>query len=219
MSRIAIHCRPILPRTRFFASSANTVTKKRQSRYFSIGLLAKKPKKFSSGATTEPDAGVVGEPLHADEHPVEEELRGKRRDREIEPLDAQARHAEQDADERRHQPAEQDAPEHRQRRNVDGENLQRNHDAGAELVGAVGADRHERAAAERELAAIAGEDVQADRGERQDQERNEDGAQQIFAAQRPDLERVEHRDADEREDQQGPERDAILANREDRHVG
>jgi hypothetical protein len=37
--------------------------------------------------------------------------------------------------------------------------------------------------------------------------------------QRPDLIGVEHRNADEGEREQNPQRDAILADRKDRHVG
>ena len=56
-------------------------------------------------------------------------------------------------------------------------------DAHHEVVGRVGADRHEGAGAERDLAAVADQDVQADGGERQDQERDQDRAEQVFAAQ------------------------------------
>ncbi len=115
--------------------------------------------------------------------------------------------------------AEQDAPEHRQWRDIDSEYLKRNADAGAELVGAVGADRHEGAAPERKLAAITGQNIESHGGERQDQERNEDSANKIFTAERPDLEGVEHRDADKGKQQQSGERDTILADRKDRHVG
>ncbi len=127
---------------------------------------------------------VVGEPLHADEHPVEEELGRQRRHGQIQALDAQAGDAEQDADDGRHQAAEQDRGQHRQRRNGDlrAEPVERQVHARGELVGAVGADRHERAAAERDLAAVADQNVHADGRERQDQERNEDGAQQVVAA-------------------------------------
>ena len=91
--------------------------------------------------------------------------------------------------------------------------------ASDEFVGAIGADRHEGAAAKRKLAAIAGEDIEADGRERQDEERNEDGAQEILAAKRPDLKRVEQRHADEGGGEQNPKRDAILADRKYRHVG
>ena len=37
MSRMAIHARPIAPRTRFFASRANTHTKESTRKYFSTG--------------------------------------------------------------------------------------------------------------------------------------------------------------------------------------
>ncbi len=157
---------------------------------------------------------VVGEPLHTREHPVEEELRCKRGDSEIEALDTETRNAEQDADKGRHQTAEQDRRQNRQRRNLQRHDL----DAGAELVGAIGADRHEGAAAERKLAAIAGEDVEADGSERQDQERDEDRANEILAAERPDVEVRHHRHANEDEGEQHPQRDPILTDREHLHV-
>ena len=43
-----------------------------------------------------------------------------------------------------------------------------------EVVRREGADRHERRGAERELARVAGEDVEAERREREDQERDQD---------------------------------------------
>ena len=43
---------------------------------------------------------------------------------------------------------------------------------GRQLVAGVGADAHEGAGAEREQAGIAGEDVEPDRREREDQERD-----------------------------------------------
>ncbi len=55
------------------------------------------------------------------------------------------------------------------------------------------------AAAERKLAAIAGENIETNRRERQDQKRNENRTQEVFAAKRPYLKRVEQRHADEGE--------------------
>ena len=52
---------------------------------------------------------------------------------------------------------------------------------GRELVRRVGADRHEAAGAERDLAAIADQQVEADRGEREDQERDQDRPQPVLA--------------------------------------
>ena len=48
--------------------------------------------------------------------------------------------------------------------------------AGPQLVGRVRADGHERAAAERDLAAIADKNVYADSGECEDQEGQQNGA-------------------------------------------
>ena len=53
-------------------------------------------------------------------------------------------------------------------------------DAHHEVVGRVGADRHEGAGAERDLAAVADQDVEAERGEREDQERDQDRAEQVL---------------------------------------
>ena len=101
---------------------------------------------------------VVGEPLDAQERPVEEELRRQGRDGEIEALDAQdwacrtgcrpppPRSRQQEADQM-----------------VEARQPQR------EIVGGIGADRHEGAGAERDLAAIAHQHVEPDRGQRQDQ--------------------------------------------------
>jgi len=44
------------------------------------------------------------------------------------------------------------------------------------LVGRIGADGHERAAAERDLTAIADKNVYADSGECEDQERQQNGS-------------------------------------------
>ena len=55
-------------------------------------------------------------------------------------------------------------------------------DAHHEVVGRVGTDRHEGAGAERDLAAVADQDVQPERGEREDQERNQDRAEQVVGA-------------------------------------
>ena len=65
-----------------------------------------------------------------------------------------------------------------------------------EIVGGVGADRHEAAGAERELAAIAGQDVEPDRGERQDQHRDQHlGVEILVGEQRHDQEREQRRRA------------------------
>ena len=55
MSRIAIHSRPMWPRTRFFASSAKTITKARQKRYFCTGVSIGQPNTCSPPTLTEPD--------------------------------------------------------------------------------------------------------------------------------------------------------------------
>jgi hypothetical protein len=55
---------------------------------------------------------VVGEPLDAQEGPVEEELRRQRRHREVQALDAQRRDAEQHARRRGAHAAQQDRHDH-----------------------------------------------------------------------------------------------------------
>ena len=67
-------------------------------------------------------------------------------------------------------------------------------DAHHEVVGRVGADRHEGAGAERDLPAVAHQDVQAERGERQDQERDQDRAEHVLVG--------EQRHRDEGDDEQ-----------------
>ena len=74
----------------------------------------------------------------------------------------------------------------------------------------IGADRHESARAERHLAAITHEDVQPDRREREDEERDQDRAEEVVA-------RHERHDA-EREDEECDHHDPVLHDREQLHV-
>src|SRR6266404_330741 len=90
--------------------------------------------------------------------------------------------------------------------------------AGPQLVSRVRADGHERAAAERDLAAIADENVYADSGECEDQEGQQNGAQQIVAAERPNVESCQQRHPDEGDTEQDGERYTVLTDREDRHI-
>ncbi len=55
MSRIAIHWRPMAPRTRFLASRLNTTTSASTKRYLSSALCTGRPKKCSGGTDTLPD--------------------------------------------------------------------------------------------------------------------------------------------------------------------
>src|SRR5262249_24558744 len=143
---------------------------------------------------------VVGEPFDARERPLEEELGGQRRDREIKPLDAQRGESEQEADQHRHHAGEQEDQD-----DVGLRQPQR------EIVGGVGADRHEAAGAERELAAIAGEDIEPYRGDRENEYRDQHLGIKILAG--------EQRHPEERERDQDDDRPAILRDREDRLVG
>jgi hypothetical protein len=104
MSRMAIHSRPMAPRTRFLASRASTSIA-RQNRYLLVALSMGMPSTCRLLTDTEPEA-VVGEPLDAQEHPVAEELRGQRGHGQVQALDAQAGQAEQDAEERGAQAAQ-----------------------------------------------------------------------------------------------------------------
>src|ERR1700682_6766993 len=87
-----------------------------------------------------------------------------------------------------------------------------------QLVGRGGAARHAFAAAERDLAAIADKKVYADRGECEDQEGQQNGAQQIVAAERPNVEVGQQRHANESDTEQDGKRYTVLADREDRHI-
>ncbi len=143
---------------------------------------------------------VVAQPAPFVEQPHQKELRRERRDREIESLDAQARQPEQHAhgggDEARQQKHD-DQIELRYRRH--------------QLEGRVGAHPHEGPGPERELAAIAGEDVEPERGEAEHEEGQQDGVERIGGdEERHDQEgREQHRD----------DEPAILRDREDRLVG
>ena len=55
MSRMAIHCRPMLARVRFLAKKAKATRKSRQNRYFSTGLSIAQPKALRLEIDTEPD--------------------------------------------------------------------------------------------------------------------------------------------------------------------
>ncbi|MNT70875.1 hypothetical protein D3C72_2093100 [compost metagenome] len=55
MSRIAIHWRPMAPRTRFLASRLKITTRTSTNRYFSMALCTGRPKAVSGGTDTLPD--------------------------------------------------------------------------------------------------------------------------------------------------------------------
>ena len=69
---------------------------------------------LSVGASMTPGGVVVGEPAELRQRPLHEELRGQRRDREIETAQPQARQAEDDADRSGDEPGQHDAAEQRQ---------------------------------------------------------------------------------------------------------
>jgi hypothetical protein len=101
--------------------------------------------------------------------PDEEELGGQRGDGEIEALDAQARDAEDEADQRRDH-----AGQHED--NDDVEPRER----GGQLERRVATDGHEPARAQRQLPRIACEQIQPDRRHRVDQERNQHRLQPVL---------------------------------------
>ncbi len=197
MSRMAIHSRPIAPRTRFLASRPNTTTKLRHSRYFCAGVSKLKPAMLQRADADRARGRVVGDPLHAVGEPVDEELRGQRGHRQVQAADAQAGDAEQHA---RHRGAQAAADQRQQQRHAV--------DAHLQVVGRIRAHRHEGAGAQRDLAAVADQDVEPDGGQREDQERNDDGAERVVAGQQR---HGDERDGGER--QQGP---AVLRDGEQR---
>ncbi len=143
---------------------------------------------------------VIVQPLPAHEEPAEEELCGKRGDGEIQPLDPQARQSEQHADGGGEEAGQQDV-------NEDG-------DLGKDrrqLVAAISAHPHERAGAERQLPAIAGQNVQPDRRQRKDQERDHDRVDEPVGRQQ--------RHADDGDGQDQPQPDPVLQDRKDGLVG
>src|SRR3712207_1521155 len=83
-------------------------------------------------------------------------------------------------------------------------------EGGREFVAGIRADPHEAARAERQEARIAGEEIEADGDEREDQERDEDGLKQEIVAEKG--QRIGERD-------DGADADAILTQRKDRHIG
>jgi hypothetical protein len=83
-------------------------------------------------------------------------------------------------------------------------------DADEEVVGAVRADRHEGAGAQRDLAAVADQDVHAQRRQRHDQEGDQDGAEHVVAG--------EHRHQEEGDEEQRGDAPAVLQDREDLQV-
>src|ERR1700675_679083 len=58
ISRVAIQARPMRPRTRFFATTANNTRKTRQSRYLLTGVSKVNWNRVTGGALMEPD-GVL----------------------------------------------------------------------------------------------------------------------------------------------------------------
>ena len=143
---------------------------------------------------------VIVEPREFVEDPDQEELRGEGRHGEVEALDPEAGETEQHADERGDETGgdkDDDDVEPGKR--------------GRQLVGRKGADRHKAAGAERHLPGIAGQQIEPERRQRVDEERDHDRQEPVFRAYRRD-----HQigDGERRECQP-----AVLADRKDRLVG
>ena len=151
------------------------------------------------GRRRDPGRIVVGEPADVVEQPEQEELRGQGGDGEIEALDAQAGQPEHDSDEGGDHTRDEEAQDGRNFRNSE-----------HEVVAGVGADRHETAGAERDLSGVAGEQVQAERGQPEHEELGQDRPHQVL--------RAGERGNDEREDQQRNHEPVVLADGEDRLV-
>ena len=158
------------------------------------------PKTDRLATLTEPELELLVKKGTRRNAPVGEELRGQRRDGQVEALDAQRGNAEDDANHRRRQSAEQERDEERHAV-----------DANHEVVGRVGADGHEGAGAERDLAAVADQDVEPEGGEREDQERDQDRPERVLVG--------DERHGDEGDDEQQADRDPVLQDREDLLVG
>ena len=82
---------------------------------------------------------------------------------------------------------------------------------GGELVARVGADRHEPAGAERQLAAIADQEIEAERRHAEDQERDQYGVEPVVAEERGRHDVGGEHDQDDE--------DAVLDDRKHRLVG
>src|SRR5262249_5622986 len=131
--------------------------------------------------------------------PLQKELRGKRGNGEIEALDAQRRQSKQKPDEQGHHAAEQE-----------NENEIGFRQSQREIVCRIGAHRHEPARTERELAAIAGKKVEAERRDGKNQDRDQHLGIEILAGKQ--------RHAKKSEGDQQNDKPAVLKNRKDRLI-
>ena len=84
-------------------------------------------------------------------------------------------------------------------------------DTDRQVVGRVSADRHEGRGSERDLPAVADQDVEPDRGDRQNHERNDQRAKHVVARQR------RHRQVGERD--QRDHEPAVLRDRQQLLIG
>jgi hypothetical protein len=192
------------PRTRFLARTVNEDGEHHQhgeQEHVLLGWRVDSPaEQLDRAGGHRPGMRIVGEPLHAREQPVHEELRRERRHRQIQALDAQAGHAEHHADRRRYEAGEDQHHEEVQRRY-----------AQHQVIGRVCAHRHERRVPDRDLAAVAHQQVEPYGGQRQDQERDDHGQEQVVA----------HREGhdEERERKEREHQPAVLRDRQHLLVG
>ena len=139
---------------------------------------------------------MVGEPAELRQRPLDEELGRERRHCEVEALDPEARQAENEAHRGRHEAGKGEGGEQRHPRHPQ-----------HQVEGREGSDRHERRRPERELPGVSGQDVQAERGERENQERDQDRAKPVVVA--------DERQHDKRRGQDEAHADPVLPDRKD----
>src|ERR1019366_7638586 len=118
----------------------------------------------------------------------------------IQALDAQRRQAEEHADGGGGEATEEERDDQRHAVN-----------ANREVVGRVGAHRHEGAGAERDLAAVADQNVEAERRQREDEEGNQEGLKDVFGG--------DERNAEDGQEQKDRDEGAVLPDREDLLIG
>ncbi len=171
LSRTAMKLRPSGERTSRIATIVSTVAMDRTSRYRPTGVFRSKPADMQRRGRDHARRAVVREPAELGEAPLQEELGSQGGDREIEAAQPQAWHAEHEADQSSDAAAQDEAPEQRHARHAE-----------LDIVGGIGAHGHERCRAERELAGIAREQIETERGEAQHEERRQDRLEQVVAA-------------------------------------
>ena len=203
MSRIAIHARPMWPRTRFLASSVNTISDARAEQVLLDRRVDRPAEQFDRRRRHRARRRVVGEPLDAQRTAQSmKNCAASVATARYRPLmrSSECRTATPTSggDARRRAPARSGSCSAV--------------DADREVVGRVGADRHEGAGAERDLAAVADQDVQADAPPA-----TGSGTGSGSAREQVSLRQQRHDDEGER--RAAPISDAVLRDRKDLLVG